>query len=43
MESFELEDMSLIFDSYALEDVNKGWNTGERNPGMCFAVLFTAS
>jgi len=37
--SFEVDDMSLVFDSYALENVNKAWNTGEGNPGMCFAQL----
>lgn len=31
--------MTLVFDSYALENVNKGRNTGEGNPGMYFALL----
>lgn len=31
--------MTLVFDSYALENVNKGQNTGEGNPGMYFALL----
>lgn len=36
MKSFKV--ISLVFDSYVLENVNKGWNTGQGNPGMFFAV-----
>lgn len=39
MKSFEVENVSHVLDSCALEYVNKDWNTEEGNLGMCFALL----
>lgn len=36
MKSFKV--VSLVFDSYVLEHVKKGWNIGGGNPGMFYAL-----
>lgn len=36
MTSFKV--VSLVFDSYVLEHVKKGWNIGGGNPGMFYAL-----